>query len=173
MASLPKVDVQAWSRGQWYKASAAACLDWTVFRCGDSCRGWSFTVCLTCFDSSYYSTPSTGLACFDKLCLRVCGAACLSTRISEETHMHASPNWTQWWHSTAAMCIGQYPFCSLRIASCPRQRWVPQLDKSFMYDTHTHTHTQSFYCSSGICPGLPGWAGTRKVKPILIYWSKR
>ena len=20
----------------------------------------------------------------------------------------------------------------------------------------THTHTQSFYCSSGICPGLPG-----------------
>jgi len=41
-----------------------------------------------------------------------------------------------------------------------------------------HTHTQSFYCSSGICPGLPGWAGTRKVKtrkvkPIWIYWSKR
>jgi len=27
------------------------------------------------------------------------------------------------------------------------------------------THTQLFYCSSGICPGLPGWAGTRKVKP--------
>ena len=44
--------------------------------------------------------------------------------------------------------------------------------------TWTHTHTQSFYCSSGICPGLPGWAGTRKVKPgrvksIWIYWSKR
>jgi len=30
---------------------------------------------------------------------------------------------------------------------------------------HTHTHIQSFYCSSGICPGLPGWSGTRKVKP--------
>jgi len=44
--------------------------------------------------------------------------------------------------------------------------------------THTHTHAQSFYCSSGICPGLPGWASTRKVKnrkvrPIWIYWSKR
>jgi len=26
-------------------------------------------------------------------------------------------------------------------------------------------HTQPFYCSAGICPGLPGWAGTRKVKP--------
>jgi len=28
---------------------------------------------------------------------------------------------------------------------------------------NTHTHTQPFYCSSGICPGPPGWAGTRKV----------
>jgi len=24
-----------------------------------------------------------------------------------------------------------------------------------------------------LCPGLPGWAGSRKVKPIWIYWSKR
>jgi len=28
----------------------------------------------------------------------------------------------------------------------------------------THTHTQLFYCSSGISLGFPGWAGTRKVK---------
>ena len=28
--------------------------------------------------------------------------------------------------------------------------------------THTHTHLTAFF------PGLPGWAGTRKVKPILI-----
>jgi len=27
----------------------------------------------------------------------------------------------------------------------------------------THRQTQSFYGSSGFCPGLPGWAGTRKV----------
>ena len=44
---------------------------------------------------------------------------------------------------------------------------------------YTHTHnTQPFYCWSGICPGPPGSAGTRKVKPrrlkpIWIYWSKR
>jgi len=43
---------------------------------------------------------------------------------------------------------------------------------------YKHTHTQPFYCSSGICPGPPGWAGIRKVKlgrlkPIWIYWSKR
>ena len=28
----------------------------------------------------------------------------------------------------------------------------------------THTHT----CLTALCPGLPGWAGTRKVKPIWI-----
>ena len=32
------------------------------------------------------------------------------------------------------------------------------------YNTHTHTHT----CLTALCPGLPGWAGTRKVKPIQI-----
>jgi len=26
---------------------------------------------------------------------------------------------------------------------------------------------------TALCPGLPGWAGTEKVKPIWIYWSKR
>ena len=31
--------------------------------------------------------------------------------------------------------------------------------------THTHTHTRL----TALFPGLPGWAGTRKVKPIWIY----
>ena len=35
---------------------------------------------------------------------------------------------------------------------------------AFRY-THTHTHTHPF---NGPFPGLPGWAGTRKVKPIWI-----
>ena len=26
---------------------------------------------------------------------------------------------------------------------------------------------------TALCPGLPGWAGTRKVKPSRFYWSKR
>ena len=30
--------------------------------------------------------------------------------------------------------------------------------------THTHTHTRLM----ALCPGLPRWAGTRKVKPIWI-----
>ena len=30
---------------------------------------------------------------------------------------------------------------------------------------HTHTHTHNL---TALCPGLPGWAGTRNVKPIWI-----
>ena len=32
----------------------------------------------------------------------------------------------------------------------------------YIESTHTHTHTRL----SALCPGLLGWAGTRKVKPI-------
>jgi len=33
--------------------------------------------------------------------------------------------------------------------------------------THTHTHTHTHL--TALCPGLPGWAGTRKVKPNLDF----
>jgi len=33
---------------------------------------------------------------------------------------------------------------------------------------HTHTHTHTHTRLTALCPGLPGWAGTRKVKPIWI-----
>jgi len=40
--------------------------------------------------------------------------------------------------------------------------------------THTHTHTHTtIYGPLGFCPGLPGWADTRKGKPVCIHWSKR
>ena len=32
--------------------------------------------------------------------------------------------------------------------------------------THTHTHL------TALCPGLPRWAGTRKVKSIWILWKQ-
>jgi len=33
-------------------------------------------------------------------------------------------------------------------------------------DGHTHTHTHTPFCGPlQFCPGLPGWAGIRKVKP--------
>jgi len=34
------------------------------------------------------------------------------------------------------------------------------------------TSTQPFHDPLGFCLGLPRWAGTRKVKPMWIYWSK-
>jgi len=38
---------------------------------------------------------------------------------------------------------------------------------------YTTTTTTTILRPLGLCPRLPGWAGTRKVKPIWIYWSKR
>ena len=34
--------------------------------------------------------------------------------------------------------------------------------------THTHTYTHTHTRLTALFPGLPGWAGTRKVKPIWI-----
>ena len=34
--------------------------------------------------------------------------------------------------------------------------------------THKHTHTHTHTCLTAVCPGLPGSAGTRKVKPVWI-----
>jgi len=41
--------------------------------------------------------------------------------------------------------------------------WVTQKKPPAWSDSHTHTHP-----FDGLFPGLPGWAGTRKVKPIWI-----
>ena len=35
-------------------------------------------------------------------------------------------------------------------------------------ETHTHTHTHTHSRLTALFPGLPTWAGTRKVKPIWI-----
>ena len=37
------------------------------------------------------------------------------------------------------------------------------------WNTHTHTHTRL----TALCPGLPGWAGSREVKPIWILLKQR
>jgi len=38
----------------------------------------------------------------------------------------------------------------------------------FCYSTTTNTHTHTHTRLTALCPGLPGWAGTRKAKPIWI-----
>jgi len=47
---------------------------------------------------------------------------------------------------------------------------------SISYHTHACMHAcmhTTVFGPLGFCPGLPGWASTRKLKPIWIYWSKR
>ena len=40
--------------------------------------------------------------------------------------------------------------------------------ESLYRNTHTHTHTHTHSHLTALCPGLPRWAGTRKVKAIWI-----
>ena len=47
--------------------------------------------------------------------------------------------------------------------NCRMTCWTNVQNYSHRY-THTHTHTRL----TALFPGLPGWAGTRKVKPICI-----
>jgi len=42
-------------------------------------------------------------------------------------------------------------------------KWIP-FHIIFHTSPNTHTHTQPFYGPLGFCLGLPGWAGSRKVK---------
>jgi len=57
----------------------------------------------------------------------------------------------RWYQSTAAA------------GACSRQTWsVPCCQCT------THTHTRTHTRLTALFPGLPGWAGTRKVKPIWI-----
>jgi len=64
----------------------------------------------------------------------------------------------------------RYIICLQTSLTVHWRNWKHQHLPSRLY---TQSFSQLFYCCSGICPGLPGWAGTRKVKPIWIYWSKR
>jgi len=49
---------------------------------------------------------------------------------------------------------------------CQRRDTVIKI--SVTTHTHAHTHTHTHTHLTALCPGLPGWAGTRKVKPIWI-----
>ena len=42
-----------------------------------------------------------------------------------------------------------------------------------LHHTHARTHTHTHAHLMALCPGLPGWAGTRKVNQSGFYWSKR
>jgi len=45
--------------------------------------------------------------------------------------------------------------------------WLKKLSQIIFRNTHTHVRL------TALCPGLPGWAGTRKVKPIWILLKQK
>ena len=45
---------------------------------------------------------------------------------------------------------------------------LPLFTSTLFYYYHYHTHTHTHNRLLALCPGLPGWAGTRKVKPVWI-----
>jgi len=51
---------------------------------------------------------------------------------------------------------------AVAVPICPRCR--PRETEQLIAFNNTHTHTRL----TALCPGLPGWAGTRKAKPISI-----
>jgi len=92
-------------------------------------------------------------------------AVTVSVKLHTETH--------RWWLAVVATMLAMSTNQQSCITLGLILRWLTNTTTK-----HTHTHIQPFYCSSGICPRPPGWAGTRKVKPgrlkpIWIYWSKR
>jgi len=112
-----------------------------------------------------------------------------SEPVPEETFTHSHLSWSSivpYLLHPSATIHGILPVQSTHLTVffhnlSPCFLWLPLgLTPSTSYFIHffTQSHTQPFYCTSGICPGSPGWAGTRKakparLKPIWIYWSKR
>jgi len=79
--------------------------------------------------------------------------------------------WSGWvWVGECFFLVPAYP-------GSPRPKAVKRMcvcvchyqDTTSTIHTNTHTHT----CLTALCPRQPGWAGTRKVKPIWFHWSKR
>ena len=83
------------------------------------------------------------------------------------------------------MCGSGISWAICKSAPCSRQMTMPAPHYSVFYRpdalpavqptvskhwriTHTHTHTHTHTRLTAFFTGLPGWAGTRKVKPIWI-----
>ena len=97
------------------------------------------------------------------------------------TRQEGHPAWkkTEWWGAGVVICLQQG--ADLHMAQLmPLPHTVScfskiQIGFTFLVPTHpgsprkhTHTHTRL----TTLCPGLPRWAGTRKVKPIWILLTQ-
>ena len=92
-------------------------------------------------------------------------AQCTQDRSGRTNWPLHSPLW--WASSPVCACCQKCPFLwgIVSLIKC-RVLWahVSLSVKCHLNYTHTHTHTRL----TALFPGLPGWAGTRKVKPIWI-----
>ena len=72
------------------------------------------------------------------------------------------------WHSSLQYSLMLHWTCAWDVVSEQAKwcRYITEhsvlLTRPFGIHTHTHTHLMA------LCPGLPGWASSRKVKPIWI-----
>jgi len=56
----------------------------------------------------------------------------------------------------------------MQLSSSSWTKSSQEMDERNTYNSGAHCHPQTHTYSTALCPGLPGWAGTRKVKPIGI-----
>ena len=151
------VEMVSWKRSVGGVRELCDTCTTTLFNTHWACSHCGFTVCIDCYGTALRCEHAIG------------GSLALHNKdLTCETCCAGSSRWL------ACTANGR---ASHQPADLTMTQIIPS-DGKLLSLTHTHTHTQPFYCWSGICPGPPGSAGTRKVKPrrlkpIWIYWSKR
>ena len=68
-----------------------------------------------------------------------------------------------WWYDTYCLSPPGWYGANTVTLLLLWKRYV-QTSVAILIVVYTHTHTRL----TALCPGLPGWAGTRKVKPVWI-----
>jgi len=76
---------------------------------------------------------------------------------------HIAPSW-----GGSIQMYGQIGIHSACKKASDCTLWWPIISMATLHCGLATTHTHL----TALCRGLPRWAGTRKVKPIWIYWSK-
>ena len=117
--------------------------------------------------SCRYQTPPPVRCCpwWASLSVRHCGKANLCCPLLSHIGYTIHPfcvacSWPTWHHPQSQKCTA-YHIAARGVSKYTHARTHAR--------THTHTHTHL----TALCPGLPRWAGTRKVNQSGFYWSKR
>jgi len=99
------------------------------------------------------------LKCFVLYCCFITGNHCRK-KLQGLTNMQQGRCYGQWKMQTVKDAVGP-PTITQRNRRSPHSSHFPRNKQT---RTHARTHTHL----TALCPGLPGWVGTREVKPIWI-----